>query len=178
MFCKKGFCKVHKVRDGTVFFIRPITCKFKAIRSLFLFCCVFFCIIFDMLKSCCIRIILCVCTIGDYKQLYILIQSAACPKAVTLVSIDLVKRFSNCVSSFFKLNMHQWQSVYQNRHIITSIMLSAIFFILVYYLQMIVMNVGFVDQFDVFYISVIKGNVLQILFLYFAGFLYNSIITV
>ena len=116
-------------------------------------------------------------TIGDYKQLYILIQSAACPTAVTLVSIDLVKRFSNCVPSFFKFNMHQRQSVYQNRHIITSIMLSAIFFILVYYLQMIVMNVGFVDQFDVFYISVIKGKVLQIVFLYFAGFLYNAIIS-
>ena len=57
-------------------------------------------------------------------------------------------------------------------------MLSAVFFILVYYLQMIVMNVGFVDQLDVFYITVIKGNVLQIIFLYFAGFLYNSIVSV
>ena len=131
-----------------------------------------------MLKSCCVGIILCMRTIGDYKQLYILIQSATCPKAVTLVSIDLVKRFSNCVPSLFKFNMHQWQSVYQNRHIITSIMLSTVFFILVYYLQMIVMNVGFVDQLDVFYISVIKGKVLQIVFLYFACFLYNSIITV
>ena len=101
MFCKKSFCKVYKVRDGAVFLIRPITCKFKAIRSLFLFCCVFLCIIFDMLKSCCVRIILCMRTIGDYKQLYILIQSTACPKAVTLVTIDLVKRFPNCVSSFF-----------------------------------------------------------------------------
>ena len=43
---------------------------------------------------------------------------------------------------------------------------------------MIVMNVGFVDQLDVFYISVIKGKVLQIVFLYFAGFLYNTIISV
>ena len=177
MFCKKGFCKIHKVRDGTVFLIRPIACEFKAIRSLFLFCCVFLCIVFDMLKSCCVRIILCMRTIGDYKQLYILIQSAACPKAVTLVSIDLVKRFPNCVPSFFKLNMHQRQSVYQNRHIITSITLS-FFFILVYYLQMIVMDVGLVYQLDIFYITVIKSEILQIIFLYFVGFLYNSIIAV
>ena len=178
MFCKKGFCKVHKVRDGTVFFVRPITCEFKAIRSLFLFCRVFLCIIFDMLKSCCVRIILCMRTIGDYKQLYILIQSATCPKAVTLVSIDLIKCFSNCIPSFFKLDMHQWQSVYQNRYIITGFTFTLIFFVLVYYLQMIVMNVGFVDQLDVFYISVIKGKVLQIVFLYFAGFLYNAIISI
>ena len=157
MFCKKGFRKVHKVWNNAVFLICPITCEFKAIRSLFLFCGVFLYIIFDMLKSCCIRIILCMRTIGNYKQLHILIQSAACPKAVTLVSIDLIKRFSNCVPSFFKLDMHQRQSVYQNRHIITSIMLSAVFFILVYYLQMIVMNVGFIYQLDVFYITVIKG---------------------
>ena len=117
-------------------------------------------------------------TIGDYKQLYILIQSTACPKAIALVSIDLVKRFPNCVPSFFKLNMHQRQSVYQNRHIVTSITLSTVLFILVYYLQMIVMNVGFIYQLDIFYITVIKGEVLQIIFLYFAGFLYNSIVSV
>ena len=117
-------------------------------------------------------------TVGDYKQLYILIQSAACPKAVTLVSIDLIKRFPNCVSSFFKFNMHQWQSIYQNRHIITSITLSAFFFILVYYLQMIIVNVVFVDQLDIFYVAVIKGEVLQTILLYFASFLYNTIIAV
>lgn len=43
---------------------------------------------------------------------------------------------------------------------------------------MIVMNVGFVNQLDVFYISVVKGKVLKIIFLYFACFLNNTIISI
>lgn len=43
---------------------------------------------------------------------------------------------------------------------------------------MIVMNVGFVNQLDVFYIAVIEDKILQIILLYFAGFLYNAIISI
>lgn len=40
------------------------------------------------------------------------------------------------------------------------------------------MNVGFIYQLDIFHITVIKGKVLQVIFLYFASFLNTTIISI
>ena len=43
---------------------------------------------------------------------------------------------------------------------------------------MIIVNIGFVYQLNILYIAIVKRKVLQIIFLYFSGFLYNSVVSV
>ena len=53
-----------------------------------------------------VGIILCVCTIGNDKNLNIFIQSASRPERIPLVAVDLIECFTDSNSSAFQLNMH------------------------------------------------------------------------
>ena len=72
--------------------------------------------------------------------------------------------------------MNQRQTIDQNRHIISGIMCSAAFFILIDYLQPVVVNVLFVNQGDIHGSAVLTGQVLHIIFLNFSGLFYDALI--
>lgn len=69
-----------------------------------------------------IGIILRICAVGDHEDLHEFIQSAGCPEAVPLIAIDLVKRFPNGNAPALQLDMDEWQTVDQHRHIIAIVM--------------------------------------------------------
>lgn len=93
MFCKKCPGKIHKIGNNLVICIRPVVCKLEAIAcfassslsvpALFLY----------MGISCGIAVILSISPVGNDKNLYILKYTGRRPKAVSLISVYLIKRF-------------------------------------------------------------------------------------
>ena len=79
MLRKKCLRKVNEIRNHSVIGISPERCKFKAIACLFLLC-LSRSSIFNRIKTCTVRIILCVGSVRDYKYLSILKQAASCPE--------------------------------------------------------------------------------------------------
>ena len=90
---KKGLGEIHQIRDGLIVGVRPIRSKFKAVGGLFAAVPGRFVLLPDMAVSCGIGIVLGVGTVGDDKNLHILVQPTPGPKAVPLVPVDLVEGF-------------------------------------------------------------------------------------
>ena len=77
-----------------------------------------------------VGVVFCIRAIGDNENLYILIQTATSPKAVPLVTVDLVERLFDGHTAPLQFHMNQRQTVYQNRDIIAVIIVAAILHIL------------------------------------------------
>ena len=82
--------------------------------------------------------------IGDDENLDILKKTAGCPEAVSLIALDLVEGFPNGDTSAFKLNMNQWHAIRKDGYIITSVVSTCGFLILVDDLQLVVVNILFI----------------------------------
>ena len=125
-----------------------------------------------------VGVIFCGCTVGDHENLHILIQSAACPKAVALIAVNLVERLFDCNAAPLQLHMDKGQTVYQNRHIIPCIVVPGGFYILIDDLQMVVVDVLLVDQGNIQGCVVLTDQVLHIVLLDFPGFFHDALIGV
>ena len=89
---KKCAGKVHQVRNDAVFPIRPKGRKFKAVACLFAALSGRSGAFFNVAVAGRIGVVFRVRAVGDNENLYILIQTATSPKAVPLVTVDLVER--------------------------------------------------------------------------------------
>ena len=176
MLRKERLCEVHKVCNNLIVPVCPIGSKLKAIGSFLAVLPASSIIFFNMACSGGVGIIFCECAVGDHENLHILIQPTTSPKAITLVAVDLVERFLDRNATAFQFHMNQRQTIDQNRHIISGIMCSAAFFILIDYLQPVVVNVLFVNQGDIHGRVVLTGQVLHIIFLNFSGLFHDSLI--
>ena len=96
----------------------------------------------------CVTVVLGQCTVTDHKELYILEQTATCPETVALVTIDLIECLAHVDATPLELHVHHRKTIDQNRYVI-SIDLVAFCFVLVDNLEVVVVNVLFVDQVDV-----------------------------
>ena len=96
-----------------------------------------------------IRVILCVGSVGYDENLHILIQSAACPKTIPLIAVNLVERLFELNPSSFQFYMHKRQSIDEYGHIVANIVISLLLFVLVDNLEIVVVNVSLVYQIDV-----------------------------
>ena len=92
MFGEKRPGKVNQIRYDTVLPIGPGGCKFKAVAGRFLLCGGGCFRLFNSTVAGRIRVILGVRAVGNNKNLHILIQSAASPKAVPMVAAYLMER--------------------------------------------------------------------------------------
>lgn len=126
-----------------------------------------------------VRVVFGVGAVRDDKNLYILVQPAACPETVALVSVYLVERFSQLVASAFQFNVDEGESVDEDGHVVPRVVVSSSFFyVLVDDLNEIVVYVVLVNEVDVPAFSGISSENLDVIFLYFGGLCYNIIILV
>ena len=72
--------------------------------------------------------------------------------------------------------MYKRQTVDKNRHIVASVVRAAGFFVLVYDLQAVVVDVLFVEQIDIFRTAIIAFQNLHMVVLNFAGFLDDALV--
>ena len=176
VFRKECFSKVDQIPNDFIFPISPKACELKAIAGFLGF---FLCRLshfFDMAVSGSIGIILGMGSIGNDENLHILIQSTGCPKAVPLISFDLVESFPDGDATAFQFRMDKGQTVHQNGHVIAGIVAALVLLILVDDLQAVVMDVLFVDELNIFRCSVIPTQYLYMVGLDGSGFFHNALI--
>ena len=125
MSCKKGLGKVNQIRNNPVICIRPGTGKLKTVAGLRLACSPFLMFLFRI-PSGAVRIIFCMRTIRNNKNLNILIQTMSCPKRLPLVAVDLVKCLPYGNTTVLQFDMHKRQTINQYCNVITIIMFCAI----------------------------------------------------
>ena len=101
MFGKKGFGKVHQIGNGSIGGICPPTGKLKTVAAFFAFFGSRFTAFFNVPGTGGIAVILGMRAVGDNKQLHKLKQPAICPKALTGVTVNLVKCLGNRHPSAF-----------------------------------------------------------------------------
>ena len=125
-----------------------------------------------------VRVVFGVGAVRDDEYLHILIQPAACPETVALVSVYLVERFSQLVASAFQFNVDEGESVDEDGHVVPRVVVSSFFYVLVDDLNEIVVYVVLVNEVDVPAFSGISSEDLDVIFLYFGSLCYNIIILV
>ena len=133
-------------------------------------------ILLDMACSRGIGIIFRECAVGNDKNLHILVKPGACPKAVSLIAVDLVKCFLDRNTTAFQLHMNQRQTVHKNRHIISGVVIAGTFFILIDDLQTVVMDILFINQIDVLSFAIFASQVLYIIFLNLTSLFYDTFV--
>jgi len=178
MLCEKGLCKINQIRNHTVIGICPEAGKLKTVTGLGLTCSPFLMFLFRI-PSGAVGIILCVCTIGNNKNLNIFIQSASRPERIPLVAVNLVECFTDGYTSAFQFNMHKRQTVYQYCNIIAVVMLCTIFranHILIDDLQPVVMDVLFIYECNILGRTIITRQDLDIILLYLPGLFHDMLI--
>ena len=178
MPCEKSLCKINQIRNHTVIGICPKAGKLKTVTGLGFTCSPFLMLLFRI-PSGAVRIILCICTIGNDKNLNIFIQSASRPERIPLVAVDLIECFTDSNSSAFQLNMYKRQTVYQYGNIIAVVMLCTIFranHILINDLQPVVMDVLLIYECNILGRTVITGQDLYIILLYLPSLFHDMFI--
>ncbi len=86
----------------------------------------------------------------------------------------LVKRFTDCHTTLFQLDLHQRQTINQNRHIVTVGMASRLLKLL-NHLHFVTSNGLLVEQVDVFYMAIIKDKIEDIVAVHLASFIKNIV---
>ena len=175
---KKCAGKVHQVGNDAVFPISPKGCKFKAVACLFSALSGRSGAFFNVAVAGRIGVVFRVRAVGDNENLHILIQPAARPKAVPLVTVDLVECLLDRHTAPLQFHMNQRQTVYQNCDIIAVIIVAAVLHILVNDLQAVVVDVLFIQQCNVDRRAVLAGQVLNVVLLDAAGLFFDTIVCV
>ena len=106
MFIKECLCEVNEVCNNSVVTIRPIGSELKAIGCFLAMLFAGTVALLDMACSGGIGIIFREGAIGDHKNLHILIKSGACPEAVSLIAINLIKSFLDRNTTALQLHMN------------------------------------------------------------------------
>lgn len=177
MLGKKRPCKVHQVGDNTVVGVRPERSEFKAITGLTvsgLRCCS----ILDSIKTGGVRVVFGIRAIGDNEYLNILEQAAACPKAISLIAVNLVECLLDGHTAPLQLDMDGRQTIDQHSHVIAVIIPCTIVpadHILVDDLQAVIVDMVLVQQPDILGTSIIPVKNLDMVLLKAAGLFYDSV---
>ena len=134
--------------------------------------------LFDVAVASGIGIILCVRTVGDDENLYILVQSACRPETVSLIALDLIEGFTDGNAAPLQFHVHQWKPVHQERHIVARVVISGCFFILIDDLQAVVVDVLLVDELNILGRAVITVQHLHMVGLDRAGLFHDALVGV
>ena len=86
----------------------------------------------------------------------------------------LIKRLTDRHTTLFQFNLHQRQTIDQNRHIVT-VGIASCLFKLLNDLHLITSNSLLVEQVYVFYMAIIKDKIEDIVTVHLAGFIENIV---
>ena len=157
MLCEKSLCKINQIRNHTIICICPEACKLKTVTGLCLTCSLLLMFLFRI-SSGTVGIILCVCTIGNDKNLNVLIQPTPCPERVPLIAINLIECLTDGHASAFQFNMNKRQTIYQYCNIIAVVMLRTTLcanHILIDDLQPVIMDILFIYERNILGLTII-----------------------
>ena len=125
-----------------------------------------------------LRVIFGIGAVGYDENLHIFIKSAACPKTISLITVNLVECLFELNSSSLQFYMNKRQTIDENGNIIASIVISLFLFVLVNDLEVIVMNVLLVNQVDILCFASVSFENLDVVFLYLGGLCLNTFVLI
>ena len=117
-------------------------------------------------------------SVADDENLHIVEECIACPKGVALVAVDLVERLAYVHAAAFEFDMYQRQTIDQDSHIVARSVCSTLLSILVDDLEMVLMDMLFVEEHDVTRVAVVEFEGKTRIVLYAVGFLGNAFVGV
>ena len=100
-----------------------------------------------------------------------ILKQPAADQKLSVVAVDLIECLLDGNSAAFQFDMHGRQSIDKHSHII-AIRANALGFVLIDNLQVVIVNVGFINQDDVFSLAVIPFQQPHVIFLDFGSFLF------
>ena len=177
---EEGAGKVNEIGNHLIAGVRPKGGKLKTVAGLLLFRFAGGCLT-DGIEAGTVGVVLGVGTVGDHENLHILKESAPRPEGIPLVAVDLVESLPNGYAPAFQFNVHQRQTINQNRHIIAIVMSGSLFLaylILVDHLKAVVVNVFLINQGDIFGSTVIPSEYLHEILLNLPGLFHDMLIGV
>ena len=113
--------------------------------------------------------------VADDEYLHIFKQRITCPERFTPVAVDLVKRLLKQHAASFQLDVYQRQPVHEDGHVITVLVASVAHLILVDDLGDIGMDILLIDEFDVTYGAIVKGERFHTVLLNCEGFILDAL---
>ena len=116
--------------------------------------------------------------VGDDENLHELIKSISGPERISLIAVDLVECILDAHTPTFQFDMDERQPVYEDRHIVAVIVCATLRHILVYDLQVIIMDILFINNGDVRYRAVLADYCLAVALLNGACLLHNAVVGV
>ena len=157
---EEGGSEISEVCQQVVLLIRPVGCKLKSVpvRLVLTLSAGVLCLLG---KACGVRIILRLSAVRDHKHLHKVEHGPACPERIPQIAVDLVERLLDGNASAFQFDMHQWQSIHEDGHIV-AILISALHLVLIDHLQTVVIDVGLVNQTDILRLAIIHRQVQDI----------------
>lgn len=129
-----------------------------------------------MLISSRIGVVLRVRAIGDDEDLHVFIKSGGGPETVTLIALDLIKSFTDSDATSLELDVDEGQAIDEYGDIVASVMLAAVFLILVQDLQAVVMDVTLVDELNVLGRTIVPLEDLNMILLDLASLLFDTLV--
>ena len=126
-----------------------------------------------------VGVVLGVGAVGDDENLHILVQAAPGPEGVPLVAVDLVERLPDGHAPALEFNMYQGKTVDQHRHIVAVVVACPLLLadlILVDDLEIVVVDILFIDEGDVLGGAVIPAEHLDAVLLDLAGLLHDVLV--
>ena len=109
-----------------------------------------------------IAIILCCGSIANNEYLHKLKQSIISPKRFSSISVYLIESLLQQYTSAFQFYMYQWQTIHKDGDIISVLLRSAIYSILVYHLSDIVVHILLVYQGNIHLSSILTDKTLLV----------------
>ena len=177
-FGKESAGKVHEVGDDAVVGICPVRGKLKGVAGLALVLALHLTKLADMVVAGGIAIVLGERAVADDEDLHIVEECIACPERVALVAVDLVKCLAYVHAAAFEFDMYERQTIDQDSHIVACRVCSTLLSILVDDLEMVLMDMLFVEEHDVTRVAVVEFEGKTRIVLYAVGFLGNAFVGV
>ena len=126
----------------------------------------------DVLEAHGVGVVLGVCAVGDDEDLHVAEESVAGAgvEGVALVAVDLVEGFAQFFASPLEFDVDQGQAVDEDGDVVSVRACAGVDSVLANHLHLIAVNVGLVDEADVFGGAVVTDEDLHVVLLDAAGF--------
>ena len=159
---EEGGSEISEVCQQVVLLIRPVGCKLKSVpvRLVLTLSAGVLCLLG---KACGVRIVFRFRAVRDHKHLHEVEHGPACPERIPQITVDLVESLLDAHPSALQFDMHQWQTIHEDGHIV-AVLISALHLILIDHLQAVVIDVGLIYQTDILRLAIIHRQVQDIAF--------------
>ena len=115
-----------------------------------------------------VREIASVGAIRDHEELGEFVERSLAVEALFAVAVNLIERFADCHTALLQLDLHKWQSIDEDRHVIAVEMITCLLELLDD-LQLVTCHIALVEQVDVLDTAFVEDEIVDVIVMNLAG---------